>query len=67
MTNSPKPNREQAQSAASIIDTSVSRMDCSGLTLLQARDLITAVQVIAAYVASDQPADALASVEGKTA
>lgn len=46
-----KPNNEQAQAAFSIVDRAVSQLDCKGLSLMQARDLITALQVLASYLA----------------
>jgi hypothetical protein len=48
-------NPEQLQAAWSIIDRAVSRLDCKGLTLIEARDLITAMQYIGQHVQAQQP------------
>ncbi len=54
-----KPNREQAESAFSIIDRAVSQLDCKGLTVVQVRDLIAAMQIMGQFVAADAPAQAV--------
>lgn len=48
-------NPEQLAAAWSIVDRAVSQLDCKGLTLVQARDLITAMQYVGQHVQSQQP------------
>lgn len=48
-----KPSLAQAAKAAEIIDALLPRMDCKGLTLLDAQALIAAVQSIIAYTRPD--------------